>query len=78
MHKLVMITKNDDGEVVPLDERKWCLCVDKMGSPMALCTVEVFGYGEGDAVGQTKTVTRGGITCPQCREEIKAIKALRL
>lgn len=78
MNWLVMITKTDDGEIVPKSERKWCATTAPDGSERTLCTGEVFGEGEGAARAETKQVTRGGITCKVCLETIKEIKAIRL
>ena len=73
-----MITKDEDENTVPESDRKWCLCIDKMGSPMTLCTGEVFGAGEGAAEGDIKIVKRGGITCLSCLAEIRHMKSIRL
>lgn len=78
MNLLVMITKTEDCEIVPEDERKWCVLLEAAGSAVTLCTGEVFGLGEGNAEAITKEVARGGITCEQCLQMVKYIKAIRL
>ena len=69
---------DDDRQIIPVEERKWCLLIEKAGCGTPLCTGEVFGGGEGDATADVKSVKRGGVTCPQCLEEIKWIKSIRL
>lgn len=76
MHTLVKITHNEDGD--KMDRPPWCFSVVRSGSPMAMCSMQVYGYGEGSAKYETKQAERGGITCPQCLAEIKEIKAIRL
>jgi hypothetical protein len=75
---LVMITKTEDGDIVPEGERKWCVLIDAAGSHMTLCSGEVFGLGEGAAEAQEKQVVRGGITCPICLRIVCDIKSIRL
>ncbi len=85
MNHLVQITARDYLEseqppdvIIPEEERVWCLVVFKSGSPMTLCTGEVFGLGEGNAEYIEKEVKRGGITCPECLKFIREIKAVKL
>lgn len=75
-NQLVKIIFDDDGEATNNDS--WHLAVQPDGSPRTLCTGEVFGGGEGEAVYKTKSVERGGITCPKCLEIIKQFKAIKL
>ena len=78
MNKLVMITKDDDGDIVPEHLRKWCVLDSFAGSHGPLCTGEVFGGGEGNAEALQKTTNRGGITCESCLKKIKYFKSVRL
>lgn len=78
MHTVIMMTKNEDEEIIPVQDRKWCLMVSQCGSFMPLCTGEVSGGGEGVAEADSKQVERGGITCPKCLEQIQWFKAIRL
>ena len=75
MHTVVKITRDENGED---PDRGWCLVSNSGGSAVAFCTGEAYGFGEGDAEGDVKTLKRGGITCPDCLEEIKIIKSVRL
>lgn len=75
-YPLVKILIDDDGTKV--DKPKWCLVRDTCGSPATFCSGEVFGYGEGDAVYEQKTVERKGVTCPKCIEEIREIQKVIL
>ena len=77
-HKLVKITADEDGFNVEKQDRVWCLSIVAGGSPMCFCNGQVYGYGEGDAEYETKTVARGAITCLNCIEKIADIKAVRL
>ena len=80
MHTVVMMTKNEDEEIVPVSDRKWCLVSHSIGGgvAVALCTGECFGAAEGVAEGMTKTVQRGGITCADCLKILQEFKAIRL
>lgn len=75
-HLLVKILYNDDGD--EYDNPKWHLSITAMGAPMALCTGEVYGYGEGAAVYENKNRVRGGITCCRCLELIGFYKSIKL
>lgn len=77
-HIVVMITTDEDGYHIPVDERKWCLSVEWGGSPMAACDGQVYGYGEGATKYKTKDMTRGGVTCPDCLAIIKFYKQLNV
>jgi hypothetical protein len=75
VNNLVKFIENEDGEKV---EPFWHISAIYAGSPALMCSGEVYGYGEGDAVFEAKTVMRGGITCPDCLEMIKSIKSIKL
>ncbi len=75
-HLVVKILANEDGEQ-EIDP-KWHLVTIGGGSEMALCTGEVFGYGEGSAVYEKKKVERGGITCETCLQMLKLYKSIKL
>jgi hypothetical protein len=75
MNNLVKIITDEDGSPV---EPLWHLASFGGGSPVVLCDGQVFGYGEGDAVFEEKTMRRGGITCPCCIDHIKLMKAVKL
>ncbi len=77
VNDLVKILSRDDGEPVSRKEQVWCLSVVTAGSNATLCSGEFYGYGEGSATFKTKSVNRGGITCPECLARIKKIKAIR-
>lgn len=78
MNTLAKLYKNDDEELIPPEDRKWCLVVVEAGSDALFCSGEVFGYGEGGAEAKIKTTARGGITCLKCLDKIKEIKAVKL
>lgn len=79
MHELVKLYINDDEDLIAEEDQVWCLVdPNAMDAPRTMCNGEVFGYGEGAADGPTKTVKRGGITCPDCLVKIKRIKSLKL
>lgn len=75
-NQLVRIIEDEDGEATNNDS--WHLAVQPDSSPRTLCTGEAFGGSEGAAVYETKSVKRGGITCPKCLEIIKQFKAIKL
>lgn len=76
MNHVAKLICHDDGE--PAENGNWHLVVVRAGSPMLLCNGVFFGYGEGGARADTKKVARGGITCPDCLDQIREIKAIRL
>lgn len=78
MNNLVKFQSNDDGEKIPNDEQVWCLVVSTSGSDAKLCSGEVFGLGEGNAVYSEKAAKRGGITCRDCLSFIRELKRVRL
>ena len=73
---LVKIISDDDGEAI--DKPVWHLSTDACSGNTVLCTGEVFGFGEGDAVYKTKEVERGGITCEHCLTSLKWFKSIKL
>jgi len=73
---LVKIIIDDDGE--PKDDPPWCLIVDNAGGDVTCCEGEYFGLGESLCVYELKTTKRGGITCPQCLQNIKFYKTVKL
>ena len=75
-HTIIKITINHDGEEV--ESPKWCLSVNAAGEDATFCTGEYFGNHDSDCTTTVKHVERGGITCPDCLQKIKAIKAIRL
>ena len=76
MNYLVKVTRDEDGIAQPA--AKWHLMIVGAGSPMAACTGEVVGYGEGRAEYEKKKRAVGGITCPECLALIKWYKAIKL
>lgn len=77
MNHLVMILFDDDG--YEIDDPVWHL-VDPCSRGVqgaVLCTGEVYGVGESDAIYNLKTVKRG-IPCPRCAEIIRIYKAVKL
>jgi hypothetical protein len=84
MNHLVSLSQNENGEDLTADwdgnpvPRVWHLLWNTGGSPSLFCSGEVFGCGEGNAIGETKSVALGGINCPSCLSMIKEIKAVKL
>lgn len=74
-HELVKILTYEGGEIVNKPLWHWIQCIDARRS---LCEGQAFGMGESDVEYETKTVPRGGITCPKCLEMIKEFKAIKL
>lgn len=75
MNYLVKITHDEDG--YKIDNPQWCYVFNLGDAPRALCSGQVFGFGEGSAKFRVKTVERG-ITCPECRNIIKHFKDVKL
>lgn len=72
----VKLLIDEDGDA---DERNtWHLSVYFSGSPTLFCTGEVYGQGEGNAEGVERTRVRGGVTCEDCLNRIREIKAVRI
>lgn len=76
MNNLVRLDTTEDGDIT--DDESWHLVSDSGGSSALLCNTHVFGYGEGEAKYVTKTVVRGGITCPDCLHHIRKMKEVKL
>lgn len=76
MNRLVKILTDDLGE--KRDNPKWCLIHEIAGGNATFCGGEYFGSGESGCEFLTKKSKRGGITCPDCLEKIKIIKAVKL
>ncbi len=82
-HVLAKLSVDEDGE--PLTDGKethWHLAESITGNREAklLCTAEYIDDGchSGLLKCEIKTVKRGGITCPECLEKLKAFKAIKL
>lgn len=75
MNTLVKILADDNGEVI--ENPKWCFSVHWSGN-QALCSGQFYGYGESGAEYEIKSTKKGGITCTDCLEKIKQIKAIKL
>ncbi|UKA05014.1 hypothetical protein [Photobacterium damselae] len=76
---LVKIIKTDDNEVIPKSEQKWCLIDPRPSTDTlrSLCTQDALD-SDSNAVWESKSTTRGGITCSKCLDIIKAYKAVKL
>jgi len=79
MNHLVKILIDDDGESIPPEEQTWCLVSPNpiCDTPRTLCKSEVLDI-DTDAVWKSKTVKKGGITCQDCIQIVKAFKAVKL
>jgi hypothetical protein len=79
MNKLVRYITDDDG-CTHRDSHLWHLVnpTYPAGGEASLCEQEYFGIGESTLEYETKTATRGGITCPDCLGNLKAYKAVKL
>lgn len=77
MNYLVKILSDDYGEPRDKASQYWHFVVSKGGN-QTLCEGEFFGQGESGCEFKVKEVERGGITCPNCLEQIKEIKAIKL
>lgn len=77
MNDLVKVLTNDDGDAQ--EDNGWCL-VDPCNSqgPARLCTQEFFGLGESNCAFKTRSVNKGGVTCPECLQILRTYKAVRL
>lgn len=76
MNNLARIITDDGGEE---GDGLWHLVQSaRGGEDVILCTTEVYGAGEGDAIAEFKAVKRGGIECYKCLAMIKEIKAVKL
>ena len=75
-HALVRIIRDDDGDLT--FNNSWHFVDPHHGGLKAYCTGEFFGFAESSAEYETKTVNRGGITCPSCQQLLRYFKAVRL
>lgn len=73
-HSVVKFKKDDDGSRVVND--KWHLSVNQGGASQKLCTGEVFGFGESQAVFEEKHVSKNSVTCQTCLNTIRYFKNL--
>ena len=72
------MTIDDDGEVIELEDQKWCLSSPAGNdSSRVLCTHAVLD-SDTNATWKDKTVARGGITCEKCLSIVRAFKAIKL
>lgn len=78
MNNLVKIKTSDDGDERPGHLQVWHLVVNETGGNCTFCEQEFFGFGESGCEYETNATERGGITCEQCIEKIKKIKAVKL
>lgn len=67
------ITDEDGGEAF---NDHWHLVQTHGDAPRAVCSGEVFGFGESGA--EYKDKHKGRVTCPKCIEIVKWFKAVRL
>lgn len=74
-----VIRYEDETKDIPLEEQKWCMSENITGTLMALCSLQVLGFGEGSAVYETKSVKnfRGNV-CQDCLQKIKNYKSIPL
>lgn len=75
-HKVVKILSGDDYE--ERESPVWCYVTTVNGDSATLCHGEVFGFGVSACKYEVDIVEAGGITCPDCLEIIKKIKAIDL
>lgn len=75
-NQVVQIIADGSGEET--NDTSWHYVVQHGDSPRTLCSGEVFGDAEGSAIYRSKSVVRGGITCPKCLLIIKQFKAKKL
>jgi len=78
MHQLVKIFCDTNGVPRDIDRQYWHLVYHHGSGDQTLCEGEYFGGGESGCEFETKEVKRGGITCPNCLEIIKNMKAVKL
>ena len=81
MNNVAIQLVNDDGDPVELQEQRWHVVHNLTGESSLLCTGEFIDDASSSGNGsryETKSVSRGGITCEKCLEIVKAIKSIRL
>ncbi len=78
MNELVRIITADDGSKKDNPD-VWHLIspMNAQGSA-SFCEDEFFGSGESGCEFEVKYAKRGGITCRQCLDKIKVVKAIKL
>lgn len=76
-HALVRFLSTEDGEEPQGTDKKWHWIIS-VDASRALCSGQVFGYGESAIDYEIKLVKKGGITCPNCLQMIKEFKAIKL
>jgi len=74
-HTLVKILTFEGGDTV--EDPVWCW-VQNIDARRALCNGQAFGFAESGVEFKSKTVNRGGITCPYCLKYIKEFKEIKL
>ena len=75
-YEVVKILTGDDYE--ERENPVWCLVRTICGDRATFCAGEYFGYGASSCTFEVKYVKENGITCPDCLEEIKRIKNLKI
>lgn len=75
-HTLVKILTYDDGSKSV--SNKWHWIEHQAATNRTLCEGVAFGIGDSDVKFVTKTVDKGGITCPACLSIIKQYKSIKL
>lgn len=78
MNDLVKILEDDYGEPREKEFQFWHLSVNEGGVNQTFCEGEVYGPAVGVTKFKQKKTFRGGITCKECIEKIKKIKAIKL
>lgn len=78
MNHLIKMTIDDDGEVIEVEDQKWCLSSPAGNDAgRVLCTHAVLD-SDTNATWEDKSVVRGGITCEKCISIVRAFKAIKL
>jgi hypothetical protein len=78
MNHLVKITFDHYGEKIATPVWHLVNPIPSEVQGRTLCGGEVFGDAESRVVYKTKSVQRGGITCPMCIRDVKLIKSVNL
>lgn len=61
-----------------IDKPVWCLVVESCGDNATFCKNEYFGEGQSSCNYELKTVTKNGVTCPDCLKMISKIKSINI
>ena len=80
-HTLYKQLKDSDEEEIPVSKQVWHYANGAhsfSGATAIICTGEFVESFESHGEYISKTVERGGITCPRCMEIIKEYKAIKL